>query len=467
MGNNQPKAGSVAPDGEGPPEGFVAPVPGPPPEAANGDKPKSAQNGAAKSKTAGQTPTSGGTPDILWEHDCQMPKRYSQMKVTRAQQWAIPPSFSESYQLVNVGDVNHVMRMYEGTLQEQSSGEAASMMAYVISDIARKRYERTCFHLIWQLARKAYRPAGPPCLHYGSRADDLKALRSSPHIQAIYEVSQTDWRLFTAVERGVANLSQYIDMQGEIDELSAAKIFKQVTKAVDFLGKRRVMHRNICTASIFLMDDNPESYDGDEARVKLGDFAHAVMLAQGQEWHILPEQDRLSKRMPVGEPHIWSWSAANFGWGLSSDAWAVGICLHETLLGSFPIMIHKRLEGTRIRLRDFSGPQVEPGDMSPQAKQVLEGLLKKSTQERMKMDDVIRSAWLEDPERWFNEHQKTVDQLDPAAKAEKMKLRQSKIDATKRASQHMEAQASRTGGGLAEGMKAFASNLRASVVGRS
>jgi hypothetical protein len=105
--------------------------------------------------------------------------------------------------------------------------------------------------------------------------------------------------------------------------------------------------------------------------------------------------------------------------------------------------------------------------MSPQAKQVLEGLLKKSTQERMKMDDVIRSAWLEDPDRWFNEHQKTVDQLDPAAKAEKMKLRQSKIDATKRASQHMEAQASRTGGGLAEGMKAFASNLRASVVGRS
>ena len=41
-------------------------------------------------------------------------------------------------------------------------------------------------------------------------------------------------------------------------------------------------------------------------------------------------------------------------------------------------------------------------------KQVLEGLLKKSTQERMKMDDVIKSAWLEDPDRWFNEHQKTV-----------------------------------------------------------
>jgi hypothetical protein len=82
------------------------------------------------------------------------------------------------------------------------------------------------------------------------------------------------------------------------------------------------------------------------------------------------------------------------------------------------------------------------------------------------MDDVMKSAWLEDPEKFFNEFQKTVDQ-DPHAKEARVKARMSKIEANKRASAHMEAQASRTGGGgIVDGMKAFAGNLRASMVGR-
>jgi serine/threonine protein kinase len=242
-------------------------------------------------------------------------------------------------------------------------------------------------------------------------------LKESPYIQVVREVATADWRIFVAVERAEAGtLSHLIDMNETIDELPCAKIFREVFKGMAFLAERRVVHRNMTTTSIMLMDQDPlQLPDDTPVKVKVGDFAHAIMLNIGQTWHILPERERSAKRIPVGDPHIWSWSAANFGWGITSDSWAVGICLHETLLGAFPLMVHKKLEGTRIRLRDFNGPQLEPSDMSTEARDVLLGLLHKSSQERWTMAQCVTSAWVTSPQACVDQHEKEFGKVHKKA----------------------------------------------------
>jgi len=262
------------------------------------------------------------------------------------------------------------------------------------------------------------------------RLEDLRALKESPYIQAVHHVATADWRIFVAVERAEAGtLSHLIDINETIDELPCARIFREVFKGMAFLAERRVVHRNMTTTSIMLMDQDPlELGQNQPARAKIGDFAHAILLNVGQTWHILPERERSPKRIPVGDPHIWSWSAANFGWGITSDAWAVGICLHEALLGAFPLMVHKKLEGTRIRLRDFNGPQLEPSDMSSEARDVLLGLLHKSSQERWTMAQCVKCTWVTDPMSCIENHEKQYGPMrrklvDP----EKAKVRQSQV----------------------------------------
>merc|ERR1712216_968356 len=258
-------------------------------------------------------------------------------------------------------------------------------------------------------AEKRGDPDPQPRLLFMDRLDDLRALKESPYIQTVREVATSDWRIFVAVERAEAGtLSHLIDQNETVDELPCAKIFREVFKGMAFLAERRVVHRNMTTTSIMLMDQDPlQLSESEPVKVKLGDFAHAIMLNIGQTWHILPERERSPKRIPVGDPHIWSWSAANFGWGITSDAWAVGICLHEALLGAFPLMVHKKLEGTRIRLRDFNGPQLEPSDMSAEASNVLLGLLHKSSQERWTMASCVNSSWVTDPVSCIEQHEKS------------------------------------------------------------
>jgi serine/threonine protein kinase len=369
-----------------------------------------------------------GEPTVIWNHSCVMPKRYSQMKVTRQQQWAIPESFGKTWTLANVGDVNHVMRHYEGTLEPiDSSQQLCGMFGYVISDIAKQRYEKSCFHITWHLAEARGDADPQPRLFFMDRLDDLKELKESPYVQKVLQVATSDWRIFVAVERAEAGtLSHLIDQHETIDELPCAKIFREVFKGMAFLAERRVVHRNMTTTSIMLMDQDP--LDVDQVHAKIGDFAHAIMLNLGQTWHILPERERSPKRIPVGDPHIWSWSAANFGWGITSDAWAVGICLHEALLGAFPLMVHKKLEGTRIRLRDFNGPQLEPSDMSTEAHDVLLGLLHKSSQERWTMAQCVNSPWVKDPTACIENHEKQHGPIKKKAVDKEMaKMRQSQV----------------------------------------
>jgi hypothetical protein len=103
-------------------------------------------------------------------------------------------------------------------------------------------------------------------------------------------------------------------------------------------------------------------------------------------------------------------------------------------------MVHKKLEGTRIRLRDFNGPQLEPSDMSAEASNVLLGLLHKSSQERWTMASCVNSSWVTDPVSCIEQHEKQFGPtkkkaVDPAlAKLRQSQMRQSDFYAAQQGS---------------------------------
>uniref|UniRef100_A0A0N4ZGC7 Aurora kinase n=1 Tax=Parastrongyloides trichosuri TaxID=131310 RepID=A0A0N4ZGC7_PARTI len=170
------------------------------------------------------------------------------------------------------------------------------------------------------------------------------------------------------------NLYQLLNKTGALEERIGAKFFIEVVKAVDYLHKFDIMHRDIKLENVLLTED---------FHVKLGDFGWSVWN-DGKKKII--RQTTLCGTLEYLPPEMLKRCRH---YNKKVDNWALGILFYEMLVGSAPFnpseiktKFSKLVKESEISL---------PSHISERAKTVIRGLLKKEPEKRWNLEDVFKS----------------------------------------------------------------------------
>ncbi len=174
--------------------------------------------------------------------------------------------------------------------------------------------------------------------------------------------------LVTELVPGV-DLRRHIRKHGPLDEVSAASVFTQVARALDFAHAQGLVHRDVKPGNILVMDDG---------RVKLLDLGlagstletEALQLGKkvvGTMDYIAPEQIRSVD--DVGPP---------------ADIYALGCSMYFALTGEVPFRGGSRNEKMRRHLTETAVPlhRLAP-HLSQQLCHVVEAMMAKSVADRI------------------------------------------------------------------------------------
>ncbi|EFO61888.1 Kinase, NEK [Giardia lamblia P15] len=152
-----------------------------------------------------------------------------------------------------------------------------------------------------------------------------------------------------------------------ISEEIVKDIFYQLTKAVAYIHKRNVLHRDIKAGNIFLTS----APDSNFYRVMLADFGVSKVLSN---------DDALTETL-AGTPYYLSPELCNSEpYGKKSDMWALGIVLYELMMLTTPFR-GKNLQAVSARITRGKFPEIT-GPYSEAIKNMCYSLLRNDPKER-------------------------------------------------------------------------------------
>ncbi|EKX47198.1 hypothetical protein GUITHDRAFT_107109 [Guillardia theta CCMP2712] len=112
-------------------------------------------------------------------------------------------------------------------------------------------------------------------------------------------------------------LKTYLKERGPVPDADLLDIASQLFGAVSFMHLRNVIHTDIKPDNIVLVHDPSKAAEGDRLRIKLIDFASAIV---DNQWHP-PLAGTPEYRAPECDLHA--------GWSFPMDVWSVGCVLYE------------------------------------------------------------------------------------------------------------------------------------------
>lgn len=198
-----------------------------------------------------------------------------------------------------------------------------------------------------------------------------------PNIVDMYDsflVGDELWVVMEFLEGGA--LTDIVVSQSRMDEHQIATVCKACLKALDFLHRNGVIHRDIKSDSILL------AHDG---RVKLSDFGFCAQVTPE-----LPKRKSL-----VGTPY---WMApeviSRLPYGPEVDIWSLGIMCIEMVDGEPPFFNEPPLQAMR-RIRDMPAPKLKNGNrVSPRLQGFLERMLVRDPMQRATAAELLNHQFL-------------------------------------------------------------------------
>ena len=200
----------------------------------------------------------------------------------------------------------------------------------------------------------------------------LSKLRN-PFCTQIYDFFETDTHILIVMEYVCGDLLSFMRKRSKISEPTAKIIFKQIIKALQYIHKKKIVHRDIKLDNILIDLSNT---------IKICDFGVSRILQPGD---IMYEH--------CGTPaYIAPEIFRDEGYeGYSCDVWSAGVTLYYMLAGIQPFKGGKLEEMKETILKGVYDP-IE--DLSPEASDLIEKMLRLDPKNRITVEQILKHPWL-------------------------------------------------------------------------
>ena len=218
---------------------------------------------------------------------------------------------------------------------------------------------------------------------------DILRKISHPNITNIFEIYEDSRKYYILMEflHG-GELFEAITSSGSFNELSAAKIMKQLLNAVNYLHSNHIVHRDLKPENIMLTE---EPKDGNY-QIKLIDFGAASTFIPGK---------KISKF--IGTSYYIAPEVLKENYDEKCDVWSCGVILYILLCGFPPFNGNTNLDiyhNIRTKNPSFGGEEWE--DISKDAIDLIKNMLNKNPSKRFSAEMCLNHRWfkiLEDAEK--------------------------------------------------------------------
>ncbi|MCQ2817119.1 MAG: protein kinase [archaeon] len=211
---------------------------------------------------------------------------------------------------------------------------------------------------------------------------DILKVCQHPNIIKLYDVYDSPDYIYLVMEYcGGGDLFSYIEKRGyKLPEPKACEIIHKLSMAIFYIHSYGIVHRDLKPENILMTDTS------DNADIRLLDFGLSKIIGPTEKCrepygtlsYVAPE---VLKEKPYGK---------------EVDLWSIGIITYLLLCGFLPFDDeNSEREIARQTIQDpVPYPSQVWSKLSPEAKNFVDGLLKKKPEERMSITQVLEHDWI-------------------------------------------------------------------------
>ncbi|KAL3814387.1 hypothetical protein ACJIZ3_015655 [Penstemon smallii] len=192
-------------------------------------------------------------------------------------------------------------------------------------------------------------------------------------LKAVYEDAESFHLVMELCSGG--RLLDQMTKEGVYSEHKAANVIKELMLAIRYCHEMGVVHRDIKPENILLTSTG---------QMKLADFGLAVRILDGQSLSGI-----------VGSPAYVAPEVLVGNYSEKVDIWSAGVLLHALLVGVLPFKgnsLDAIFDAIKKENLDFSGGMWD--SVSRPARDLLSGMLTRSSSTRLTATDVLRHPWI-------------------------------------------------------------------------
>ncbi|KAI6203335.1 Leucyl-tRNA synthetase [Aphelenchoides besseyi] len=219
-----------------------------------------------------------------------------------------------------------------------------------------------------------------------SAADLMQEVRcmklvQHPNIVRLYEVIDTQTKLFLILELGDYDMYDYIMRTSEkgCKESEAQQYFSQIIKAIDYCHALHVVHRDLKPENVVFFEKL--------GMVKLTDFGFSNLYTPGQQL------STSCGSLAYSAPEILLGDAYD---APAVDIWSLGVILYMLVCGRLPFQEANESE-TLTRILDCR--YSIPDSLSSSCKELIQKMLVRDPTKRATLDFITKSSWVKAGDR--------------------------------------------------------------------
>lgn len=226
--------------------------------------------------------------------------------------------------------------------------------------------------------------------------DIMKRVRHR-HVVCMYELYESPkclWIILELVTGGT--LHHYLLNVDDYTEELAARHVRQMLQGIHYLHSLGIVHRDIKVENILLQTV------GDKYEVKIADFGLSAVVTLGREGYDSEDSVKRKKYNKLTE----MWGTKEYfapeligrAYGPQADMWSMGCVVFEMLSGEPAFSLkHCRKERElydKIRSGNYNITGPEWSTVSPEAKELVKGLLTVDPSKRLCATEALQHRWV-------------------------------------------------------------------------
>jgi len=206
--------------------------------------------------------------------------------------------------------------------------------------------------------------------------------KSIIHLEEVFESSEKMLLVMELCSK--EGLEEILRKKGFFSEEESLGIFKQLADAVSYMHENEITHRDLKLDNILLGKPTKDF----QYPIKLADFGLSYTRGSTGSDYMMTQA--------VGTPiYMAPEVLTNYRYSQQCDIWSIGIVLHILLTGKPPFIANNEEElNELIKKGQLNFSTKQWSNISPAAKQLLEGMLKVDPAHRLTSKEVLCQPWL-------------------------------------------------------------------------